>query len=147
MSDKEAANKALVREYLKELDRLRALPATLVTDDYVFRAAGLEPQDKSGAAQFTPAFFATIPDLMHPLDEIIAEGDTVAFRYHYEGTHTRSVMGEKPTGNTINYTGTAFMRVRDGKISEFIVTPDRTTFLQQLGILPVDLSTLISSQR
>jgi predicted ester cyclase len=136
MVEQSEKSKEVVRKYLSELDRLRTLPLDLVTEDYKFHVAGWEPiVGKDKIAGFTAAFFQSIPDLMHPLDEMIAEGDRVAFRYHYEGTHTKAVMGEKPTGNRINYTGMGFMRVRDGKVCEFIVSPDRITFMKQLGIL------------
>lgn len=132
------SSKAVVLEYFRRLDTDRRLPLDLVTDDFVFHIAGTEPQELSVAEPFSRAFFATIPDLMHPLDEVISEGDTVAFRYHYEGTHTQEVIGAAPTGNAINYQGMGFMHVRDRKVSDFYVVPDRVTFMKQLGQLPED---------
>jgi predicted ester cyclase len=129
-------SKEVVRGYFEELDRVRGLPVAWVTDDFVFRVAGMEPKDRETSETFAREFFATIPDLQHPLDEVIAEGDTVAFRCRYEGTHTLEVMGAAPTGNKIDYTGIGFMRVRDGKVAEFYVSPDAVTFMRQLGLLP-----------
>jgi len=44
--------------------------------------------DMEATKQFAAMFFNALPDLSHPLDELIAEGEKVAFRCRYEGTHT-----------------------------------------------------------
>jgi predicted ester cyclase len=126
----------VVRRYFELLDGNREHPVSMCTDDFRFHPYGFDEMDLATAASFAKIFFEGIPDLMHPLEEVIAEGDTVAFRCRYEGTHTEEIMGAAPTGNKISYHGIGFMRVRDGKVSEFIVSPDRMTFMQQLGVLP-----------
>jgi predicted ester cyclase len=131
-------SKAVVRRYLEVLDRGREHPVSMCTDDFTFTVFGFPTIGLKESTEFGKIFFEGIPDLMHPLDEIIAEGNTVAFRYHYEGTHTRELLGAAPTGNRIHYYGMGFMRVRDGKVSEFIVSPDRVTLMQQIGLLPAD---------
>ncbi|MCM4083449.1 ester cyclase [Paractinoplanes hotanensis] len=133
-----AESKAVVRQYFEVLDRVREHPVSMCTDDYKFTVLGSPTIGLQESIDFGKVFFEGIPDLMHPLDELIAEGDTVAFRYHYEGTHTRELIGAPPTGNKIHYYGMGFMRVRDGKVSEFIVSPDRVTLMQQIGLLPAE---------
>jgi SnoaL-like polyketide cyclase len=44
--------------------------------------------DLSALKDFTDSFFTGMPDLQHPLDELITEGDKVALRGRYAGTHT-----------------------------------------------------------
>jgi predicted ester cyclase len=132
-------SKAVVRRYFEYLDRERTAPLPLCTDDFTLNVAGLPPVDLQGSIPFSQVFFERIPDLMHPLDELIAEGNTVAFRYHYSGTHTREVLGAEPSGNKISYQGIGFMTVRDGKVASFTVSPDRLTLMQQLGLIPADL--------
>ena len=64
----------------------------------------------------------------HPLDELIAEGENVAFRCRYEGTHTGAeFMGVQASGRRISITGVGVMGVTDGKVAEFWVSPDRMT--------------------
>jgi predicted ester cyclase len=132
-------SKAVVRRYFEYLNGQLAHPRHLCTDDFVMNVAGVPPVDLEAAIPFSRVFFEGIPDLQHPLDELIAEGNTVAFRYHYSGTHTGELLGAKPTGNKIEYQGIGFMTVRDGKVSSFTVSPDRLTLMQQLGLLPPDL--------
>jgi predicted ester cyclase len=84
--------------------------------------------------KFAAMFFDALPDLSHPLDELIAEGDTVAFRCRYEGTHTGTAfMGVQASGRSVSMTGVGVMRVADGKVAEFWVSPDRMTLMQQIG--------------
>ena len=131
-------SKAVVLRYLEVLDRDRTHPVSMCTDDFKFSVFGFPTIDLAASIEFSKIFFEGIPDLMHLPDELIAEGNTVAFRYHYEGTHTRELLGAAPTGNKIHYNGMGFMRVRDGKVYEFIVSPDRVTLMQQIGLLPAD---------
>ncbi|GGM82180.1 ester cyclase [Dactylosporangium sucinum] len=131
------ASKAVVRQYFELLDRGREHPVSMCTDDFKFTVFGFPTIGLQESIDFAKIFFDGIPDLTHPLEELIAEGNTVAFRYRYEGTHTVELMGAPPTGNQILYYGIGFMRVVDGKVSEFIVSPDRVTLMQQIGLLPV----------
>jgi predicted ester cyclase len=131
-------SKAIVRQYFEVLDRGREHPVSMCTDDFTFTVLGSATIGLQECTAFGKIFFQGIPDLMHPLDELISEGSTVAFRYHYEGTHLAELLGAAPTGNKIYYHGMGFMRVRDGKVCEFIVSPDRVTLMQQIGLLPAD---------
>ena len=130
-------NKQVVRYYFEELDRQRATPVDLCTADYTFRLAGSPPMDLEAVKQFTDAFFSGMPDLQHPLDELIAEGDKVALRCRYEGTHTGELMGVPPSGRRVSAVGVGVMRIVDDKVAEFWVSPDRMTIMQQIGALPV----------
>ena len=91
--------KQVVRRYFEELDRTKASPVDLIAPGFTFQAAGFPPMDLEGAEQFTQLFFSAFPDLTHPVDELIAEGDRVAFRCRYEGTHTeQDFMGVPASG-------------------------------------------------
>ncbi|MCY1138096.1 ester cyclase [Actinoplanes sp. Pm04-4] len=129
-------NKQIVRNYFEELDRGRTTPVHLCTEDYQFHPAGFPTMDRNGVKAFGNAFFAGMTDLRHPLDELIAEGDLVALRCRYEGTHDGELLGVPPTGNRVSAVGIGVMRIADGKIAEFWVSPDRATILQQIGALP-----------
>jgi steroid delta-isomerase-like uncharacterized protein len=133
MSDQ---HKQVVRHYFEELDRRRAVPVDLCTDDYAFHAAGSPPMGVEALKEFTRAFFDGMPDLQHPLEDLIAEGDQVALRCRYEGTHTGELMGVPASGRAVSAVGIGVMRVVDDKVAEFWVSPDRMTIMQQIGALP-----------
>jgi predicted ester cyclase len=130
MSEK---SKAVVERYFAELDRGRATPVDMCTEDFVFHVAGFDAMTLEQAKEFGDVFFRGLPDLHHPLGDLIAEGDRVAFRCRYEGTHTEEFMGIPPTGNRVSFEGIAIMRVDGDRIAEFWVSPDRTTMMQQVG--------------
>ena len=68
------------------------------------------------------------------IEDIIAEGDKVAYRITWEMTHTGEFMGITPTGKKIKLTYPAIVRISGGKIAEWWGTGD--TLMQQLGALP-----------
>src|SRR6267142_1858087 len=51
----------------------------LCADRFTFYVAGFPPMDREATKQFAAMFFNALPDLSHPLDELIAEGEKVAF--------------------------------------------------------------------
>jgi ketosteroid isomerase-like protein len=130
-------NKRVVRRYFEELDRLKASPVELCAPGFTFEAAGFPAVDLEDAKQFTAVFYNAFPDLAHPVDELVAEGDKVAFRCRYEGTHTGAdFMGTPSSGRHFSATGAGIVRVADGKVAEFWVSPDRMSIMEQIGALP-----------
>src|ERR671910_2614793 len=112
-------NKQVVRRYFEVLDHGRAHPVAMCTDDFMFHVTGFPPMDLQTSIQFAAVFFEGLPDLTHPLVELIAEGDKVAFRCQYQGTHTAEFMGIPATGRKVSFEGIGVMRVADGKVAEF----------------------------
>lgn len=70
------------------------------------------------------------------VDDIVAEGDTVAMRVTLRGTHEREFRGIEPTGKSIEVQNMVFTRIEDGKIAERWLQPDMLALRQQLGALP-----------
>ena len=76
------------------------------------------------------------PDQTIALEHIVVEGDTVATRWTYRGTHTGDYYGIPPTGRAVVSTSLAFDRVIDGKLVENWTVFDNYDLMRQLGILP-----------
>src|SRR5262249_21514479 len=92
--------------------------------------------DLRATATFGATFFDAMPDLTHPIDELIAEGNKVAFRCRYQGTHTGAdFMGVRASGKRISIAGVGVMRIAGDRVAEFWVSPDRMTLMQQIGAL------------
>ena len=130
-------NKQVVRRYFEELDHGKAHPAHICTPDFVFHIPGFPSMDLDASKQFAATFYTAMPDLTHPIEELIAEGDKVAFRGRYQGTHTGAFMGVPASGRRISAVGVGVFRVANGKVAEFWVSPDRMSLMQQMGVLPV----------
>ncbi len=95
------------------------------------RMGGIE-----GAVRFISMLHAGMSDIRYTIEDLIAEGDKVVYRWLLRGTHTGTFMGIPPTGNTIAITGIDIFRITGGKIVESWVNADAFGMLQQLGALP-----------
>lgn len=63
--------------------------------------------------------FAALPDWQLVLDNLSAEGDVVAARWHAWGTHTGEAWGIAPAGKVIAFSGMTMVRIAKGKITDF----------------------------
>jgi len=70
------------------------------------------------------------------IDDAIVEGDKVAWRWTFRGTHTGPLMGIPATGKAIAFTGITIDRVAGGKIVERWNQADFMGLMQQLGAIP-----------
>jgi predicted ester cyclase len=75
----------------------------------------------------------SFPDY-HGADEIqVAEGDMVAGRFIFYGTHEGEFMGVAPTGRQVTFRGLSLNRLVDGKIVEAWIEMDLEDILGQIG--------------
>jgi len=134
------ANKETVlRKWYQELwDKWNlAIADDLFTADYCLHLSGVPaPADRNTTKQIVAMFSAAFPDLRHTVDEMIAEGDTVAARWIVEGTHRGDFQGIPATGRQVKLSGTTVHHLKEGKITETWLTVDNLDLLQQLGAIP-----------
>ena len=76
------------------------------------------------------------PDLHFTIEELVAEGDTVAGRVTMSGTHQGTFQGMPPTGRSFRQAQMHFVRFRDGKGVEHRAVRDDLGLMQQLGVIP-----------
>jgi predicted ester cyclase len=76
------------------------------------------------------------PDYAGTNVEQIAEGDTVANRFVFLGTHLGEFEGVTPTGKRIEFIGQSIDRVVEGRIVESWVEVDMLGVMRQLGAVP-----------
>jgi predicted ester cyclase len=129
-------NKELVRR-LYDLDNKREKDAQyeLIAPACVFHMLNADLSVEQ-FKEFDAAFYAAFPDIYANIEDIIAEGDKVAFRLTFTGTNTGKFMGNLPTGKKIDITHTNWVRVVDGKVVEYWNTSDGLLIMQQLGVIP-----------
>jgi steroid delta-isomerase-like uncharacterized protein len=110
---------------------------TLIGAAYVDHNPG--PGQLSGAAGVKnriETLRSSFPDLRFALEDLVAEGDTVAARYSWRGTHKgESYLGIPASGKTVLVRGMDFYRLRDGRIVEHWDNVDELGMLTQLGDL------------
>ena len=136
-------NKATIRRFYTEAFDKGNLDVLdeLVTDDFVAHAPAEpghdeETQDAERLKQEIARNRAAFPDLTFNLQDMVAEGDTVAIRWSATGTHEGQLMDLPPTGKQVRLDGMNFLRFEDGKIAEDWVLWDSLGLMQQLGMGP-----------
>jgi steroid delta-isomerase-like uncharacterized protein len=98
-----------------------------------------------GPASFEATVIALIkamPDVQWKIQELLGEDEKVVVRWKIQGTQTGVFSGFPATGNTVSSDGMAIFEFEAGKIIRGTVQTDRLGFLQQIDVLPTDLSQL-----
>ena len=134
-------NKALCRRWIEVFnERDDAAEAAVRTPDYVAHApASLEPAplDSEAWARFLAGFVEGFPDLCLTVEDTVGDGDLVAQRIHFEGTHTGEFQGLPPTHTKVSFNGLELNRLVEGRVAEHWFQLDALTLLQQLGLVVV----------
>ena len=127
-------NKALVRRYLDECigKNDMSLIVTLLAADYVCHAPSGD-FDLQAYKQFQPSVLAAFPDGYWTIEDMIAEGDRVAWRCTFCGTHRGEFMGFPATGRQIRMSLMLISRIAGGRIAEEWEIWDGAGLAQQLG--------------
>ena len=73
-----------------------------------------------------------------PYEEMISEGNSIAYRYSWRAKHTgqSSSLPIPPSGKEVTLGGCVVVQLADGKIIEEFEYSDYLGFLQQLGVVP-----------
>jgi steroid delta-isomerase-like uncharacterized protein len=93
------------------------------------RAPGPEP-----VKQEVQPFRASFPGASITIEQMIGEGDLVAFRFTMLGTHQRAFAGFPAAGKEVILTGMDFVRIADGKLVELWSCQDTLSWVLQLGV-------------
>lgn len=135
----EEANKAVTRKLGKAINQKDfAIIDDMVAPDVVYhRPTGHDVIHGIDAyKQVLQGLHTAMPDYEFTLDDMIAEGNTVAMRFTLTGTFTGELRGIPPNHQKITIWGMVIDRIVDGKIVEKWERYDTLGFMQQLGVIP-----------
>jgi steroid delta-isomerase-like uncharacterized protein len=131
-------NKILMRRFVDSLNN--GPPSALeefIAADYVYHNPALpDVKDFATLRQFNAMTGAAFPDLHFTIEDLIAEGDKIVYRYSATGTHKGTLSGIEATGKTVTITGMVISRIVNGKIQEDWEQTDMLGLMQQLGVVP-----------
>jgi len=105
-----------------------------------YRRRSSPAEEGQSLAEFKASILAArsaFPDLTTTIDEIVAEGDRLAVRWHSSGRHEGSFLGVPPTNRSVEVGGATFARFEGDLVVEEFVTWDPRTLLAALGIISV----------
>jgi len=88
------------------------------------------------ARQVVMMLRTAFPDLHFTIEELVAEGDTVAGRVTMRGTHLGPFQGIPPPGRSFQQAHMHFIRFRDGKAIEHRAVRYDLGMMQPLGVIP-----------
>jgi steroid delta-isomerase-like uncharacterized protein len=132
-------NKAVLRRWIEAYnERDLEAEADVLAPDYVAHvpAAPGPLEGLEAWRRFSGSFAEAFPDLRLTVEDIMAEGDMVAARVAFRGTHRGEFQGIPPTDKEVAFTAIEVNRVRDGKVEEHWVELDLLGLMQQLGAIP-----------
>ena len=137
MSNQE--NKDLVQRWFEEgfwADDIDQSIAAVFAPDYHLMSNGQVYDGSVELKTMVETVRSAFPDGRITMEEVIAEGDAVAWHWTFQAKNTGDFMGTPPTGKSVAMTGTGWGRVKNGKFVEAKENWDQFTMMQQLGLVP-----------
>jgi len=109
----------------------------LLATDYV--GQGGTGEDVHGIKDYkksTSDSYSAFPDSHYTIDDMVVEGDKVAVRFTFSGTHKGEFMGIPPTNKKVTVSGIYIDRIVGGKLVEEWGYSDTLGLMRQLGLAP-----------
>lgn len=144
------ANIALVRRWIEEAFN----NGNLSRADQVFAANYVDhdpgtpdlPTGPEAARQVVTTYRTAFPDVHLTIDDIVAIGDRLIFRWTATGTHQGDLRGIPATGKRATVTGITISRVANGKVVEDYTSWDTLGLMQQLGLAQMPAPTAVAEE-
>ena len=132
-----AENKALLSRYIKEVwvdadvDGVRRY---LSPEFKRHLSPRVEPLGIKAQIERLVGFRRAFPDVTIVVDDVVAEGDRIAFRSTMTGTHLGDFAGIPPTGSRITVSLVDIIRIEHGVFVEQLGGPDMSDLIGQLRV-------------
>jgi steroid delta-isomerase-like uncharacterized protein len=133
-------NKAKVRRVIEEVFNKGDVATVdeVIAANYVYHLpGGQELNGPEGLKQFVTMVRTAFPDFHITIDDMLAEGDKVACRYTWGGTHKGDFMGIAPTGKQVTAMGIIISHFAGGEEVELWESNDTLGMLQQMDLVPL----------
>lgn len=134
-----ARRKAIVRnlyEGILNTGELAFLPA-IISDEYT-GVRGEKGAD--GFAETVNSIRTGFPDIQWTVEDLMAEGDKVMVRWTWKGTNQGSFRGFAASNKEVVDQAIAIYEFSGDQIIRAWIQSDRLGFLQQIGVIPQDLT-------
>lgn len=129
-------NKAVVRTFFEAQDRDERIPREFLAPGFTAHLPGSPTIDADGYETREAAFFTSFSNIQHIFEDMLSEGDQVAFRMTLKMTHSSDFMGIPASNADAILDIIGVIRLTDGKIAEFWGAGDTMSLMQQIGALP-----------
>ena len=130
-------NKAIIRRGFEAMNTQDfSVFEEIMAPGYVNHDMPAPAPGPEGFKQVVGAFFAGFPDMRITLEAQLGDGDLVANRGTFTGTHQGEFMGIPATGKQVSVKFMDMWRVEDGQAVENWVRIDMLSLMVQLGAAP-----------
>lgn len=126
-------NKALVRDFLMKSNKEGRTIVELCVPNFTAYIGASPAMNLQEFQKFQTNYYASFSDSQITLEDMIAEGDKVAFRVVVRAVHTREFNGIPASGRSVTVPVIGMAKIADGKIVEWWNSPDRLSWMQQIG--------------
>ena len=92
--------------------------------------------DRDGLHDFVKQVRSAFPDLETTVDDTLVEGDEIAVRSTFRGTHQGDFMGIPATGKKVEVANYDFVRFEGDRAVEHWGTIDSAALMEQIGAVP-----------
>lgn len=92
--------------------------------------------DYEGFESYLMQLLEAFPDMQYLVEELLAEGQTVACRATWSATHRAVFLNIAPTGKVVKVLGVDLARLEGGRIVELWTNFDAWGLMAQLGAIP-----------
>jgi predicted ester cyclase len=129
------ANRRVVLATIEELFNLNRMNriSALIHPEFVNHGAGEHRHGREGFLATATWLRTAFPDLHLEVEDVIAQGDRVAVRATFRGTHLGELEDVPPTGRAVVVEQIHILRIADGMVVEHWGSRDDLTLLRQLG--------------
>lgn len=103
-------------------------------DDFLINLMGAPYQMRGRAAwrQNMAVMQEAFPGIQAEIEDLFSEGDRIAVRLTFRGTHRGEFQGVPATGRHVEYTSIELYRTADGRLAEEWIASDIPTLMRQL---------------
>jgi predicted ester cyclase len=104
----------------------------LVSAEAIDHSGPTPARGVEGFKSRTRAMHAAIKDIEVTVEDLLVDGDKIAWRWKLTGTHYGPFLGVAPTGKRVTLTGINIQRVANGTVVEHWSNADQLGLLRQI---------------
>ena len=132
----EEQNIKLIRDMTKQWDEVGvpSLGKYYSSNCVIHYPGGMNVSGLDAIIEHTSQFRVSFSNMVHNIEDIIAQGDMVAVRYSAKMTNIGEFQGIPPTEKEVSFTAMEFCRISEGKIIEVWQDVDALGLMMQLGM-------------
>jgi steroid delta-isomerase-like uncharacterized protein len=104
----------------------------LLTEDVIDRSGGGGSRGRESFKARSRFVRAALADRSATLDELLVDGDRIAWRWTLAATHVGPLLDVPATGRRVTLSGVNFQRIEGGRVAEHWTVADFAGLLRQL---------------